>query len=66
MVKIRKGNHETTVTMGSYKNVFKPLGYTLVNEKKAEKPVEEAEKSVEEVEKPVENFKNKNKKPEEK
>lgn len=59
MVKIRKGNHETTVTMGSYKNVFKPLGYTLVNEKKAEKPVEE-------VEKPVENFKNKNKKPEEK
>ena len=26
MVKIRKGNHETTVTMGSYKNVFKPLG----------------------------------------
>lgn len=34
MVKIRKGNHEIKVTMGAYENTFKPLGYTLVEEKK--------------------------------
>ena len=34
MVKIRKGQHETTVSMGSYENIFKPLGYEIVEEKK--------------------------------
>lgn len=34
MVKIRKGQHETMVSMGSYENIFKPLGYELVEENK--------------------------------
>lgn len=34
MVKIKKGNHETMVSMGSFRNIFEPLGYTLVVEKK--------------------------------
>lgn len=32
MVKIKRGNHETIVSMGSYENIFKPLGYTLIND----------------------------------
>lgn len=34
MVKIKRGEHETMVSMGSYESIFKPLGYTLVEEKK--------------------------------
>ena len=36
MVKIKRGDHETTVSNGSYETIFKPLGYTLVEEKKVE------------------------------
>lgn len=38
MVKIIRGNHETKVTKGAYENIFKPLGYTLVENKKKEMP----------------------------
>lgn len=34
MVKIEKGEHKTSVTIGAYESIFKPLGYTLVEEKK--------------------------------
>lgn len=34
MVKIVRGDHKTKVTMVAYENIFKPLGYTLVEEKK--------------------------------
>ena len=36
MVKIKRGDHETTVSNGSYETIFKPLGYTLVEDKKVE------------------------------
>lgn len=38
MVKIKRGNHETIVSMGSYENIFKPLGYVLINDN-AKEPV---------------------------
>lgn len=34
MVKIKRGDHETKVSMDSYNTVFKPLGYTLIEENK--------------------------------
>lgn len=34
MVKIKRGDHETLVSMDSYNNIFKPLGYILVEDKK--------------------------------
>lgn len=40
MVKIKRGEHEIKVTKGAFINMFKPLGYTLVNEKKNEKKPE--------------------------
>lgn len=30
MVKIKRGDHETLVSMDSYNTIFKSLGYTLV------------------------------------
>lgn len=46
MVKIKKGNHETIVSMGSYENIFKPLGYTLATVKVEEPKKTEAVKTV--------------------
>lgn len=46
MVKIKKGNHETIVSMGSYENIFKPLGYTLASVKVEEPKKTEAVKTV--------------------
>lgn len=40
MVKIRRGEHETMVSMASYESIFKPLGYTLIEENKVETPKE--------------------------
>ena len=37
MVKIKRGSHEIRVSKSSYEYTFKPLGYTLVEEKKAVK-----------------------------
>ena len=34
MVKIKRGDHETLVSMDSYNTIFKPLGYILVEDKK--------------------------------
>ena len=34
MVKIKRGDHETKVSMDSYNTVFKPLGYALIEENK--------------------------------
>ena len=34
MVKIIRGSHEIKVSQKSFKNIFEPLGYTLVEEKK--------------------------------
>lgn len=36
MVKIRRGEHETMVSMASYESIFKPLGYTLIEENRVE------------------------------
>lgn len=41
MVKIRRGEHETMVSMASYENIFKPLGYDLVEDNKVEIPKKE-------------------------
>ena len=54
MVKIRRGEHETMVSMASYENIFKPLGYTLVENKKAkivliEEPIKEKNETVKSV-----------------
>ena len=38
MVKIQRGDHETLVSVDSYNTIFKPLGYTLVEDKKVEAP----------------------------
>lgn len=39
MVKIKRGDHETLVSMTSYNTIFKPLGYKLVETtKKVETP----------------------------
>lgn len=46
MVKIKRGNHETLVSMGSYETIFKPLGYTLAVSNKVEEPKEEPAKAV--------------------
>lgn len=34
MVKIKRENHELAVTIGAFKDIFEPLGYTLVTENK--------------------------------
>lgn len=48
MVKIRRGEHETMVSMASYESIFKPLGYTLIEENKVEIPIKvETSKEVE-------------------
>lgn len=38
MVKIQRGDHETIVSVDSYNTIFKPLGYSLVEDKKVEAP----------------------------
>lgn len=47
MVKIKRGDHETVVSMESYKNIFKPLGYTLEEKEEPKKVVEVAPKKIE-------------------
>lgn len=59
MVKIKRDSHEIKVSKKSFKNVFEPLGYTLVGEnKKKEKPEIKVEKAepVKKTEEVVEKF----------
>ncbi len=43
MLKIRKDGVERIVTSGVYENLFKGLGYEIVNEKSVEKVIEPEE-----------------------
>lgn len=36
MVKVVKDNHMVRVTRGAYEDIYEPLGYTIVGEKKVE------------------------------
>lgn len=55
MITISKSNHTMTVTKGAFEELYKPMGYSIVGDKKPaiEKPVEvKAQDKVEEAKKP--------------
>ena len=52
MVKITDGSTTKTVTMGMFNNLYRSMGFKLVNEKKVIEPKEEEVKDAQFIERP--------------